>query len=400
MDYAFKAIKISENVYWVGAVDWGIRDFHGYYTSRGTTYNAFLIMADKITLIDTVKKPYTEEMFSRISSITDPSKIDYIVSNHGEMDHSGALPSVIHRIKPEKVFCSKMGIKCLEAHFHQNWDLTPVKEGEALSLGNLNLSFLATPMLHWPESIFTLLEEDKVLFSQDAFGMHLASKELFADRLDNSTLEYEAKKYFANILLPYAPRIIQLMQKTADLIEKISIIAPDHGPIWRGNNTAIIDFYARWADQKAINKGLVVYDTMWQSTECMARAMGEGLSTMGADVRILPLRATHRSDIVTELMDAGAIAIGSPTINNQMYPTVADLLCYLKGLKPKSKIGAAFGSYGWSGEAVKYINQELQAMNIELVNDGLKVQYVPNRDSLAQCYALGEQLADRLKSMV
>ncbi len=400
MENVYKAVKVSEHVYWVGAVDWGIRDFHGYYTSRGTTYNAYLIMADKITLIDAVKKPFTDEMLARISSVTNPNKVDYIVSNHGEMDHSGALPSLIHRIKPEKVFCSKMGIKCLEAHFHRNWDLTPVKEGETLSLGNLTLSFLATPMLHWPESIFTLLAEDMVLFSQDAFGMHLAAGELFADRLDDTVLEYEAKKYFANILLPYSPRITKLMRKTADLIDKIAIIAPDHGPIWRGSNTAIIDYYAEWADQKPGNKALVVFDTMWQSTEKMARAVGEGISTGDTDVRILPLRATHRSDIVTELLDAGALAVGSPTINNQLYPTVADLLCYLKGLKPQNKIGAAFGSYGWSGEAVKHINQDLQAMKVELVNEGLGVQYVPDQESLAQCYTLGEDIAVKLKSIV
>ncbi|MFH2000815.1 MAG: flavodoxin domain-containing protein [Planctomycetota bacterium] len=401
MTNTFKAVKITDHVYWVGAIDWAIRDFHGYFTKRGTTYNAFLIMADKITLIDTVKKPFLDEMMSRIASVTDPANIDYIVSNHAEMDHSGCLPSLLHRIKPEKVFASTHGVKCLKEHFHFDHELTEVKNGEKLSLGDMTLSFLATPMLHWPDSMFSLLEEEGVLFSQDAFGMHLASNVLFADEQREWVLRYEAAKYFANILLPYASRVSDLMEKTAGLISGIRIVAPDHGPIWRQNVGFIIDCYHEWSAQKPTNKAVVIYDTMWESTARMAEAIGEGLSRRGdVWVKVLPIRTSHRSDIATEVFDAGALIVGSPTLNNNLFPTVADLLYYLKGLKPLNKVGAAFGSYGWSGESIKQINAFLDEMNVERIGDGIKTRYVPDNSVLEECVALGRSVADRMMEKV
>jgi len=332
MGEAFRSVKVTDNVYWVGAVDWAVRDFHGYLTGRGSTYNAYLVMADKITLIDTVKKPFRHELISRISSVVDPGKIDYIVSNHSEMDHSGCLPEIMETVQPEKVFASAMGVKALGEHFNINRELVPVKDGETVSLGNMNLTFLETRMLHWPDSMVSYLAEDNLLFSQDGFGMHLASSERFADELPDDVIEYEAVKYFANILLLYSPLIDKLLERIQSLGIQIDIIAPDHGPIWRNDIDKILGIYARCAAQKPANKAVILYDTMWGSTELMARAIAEGLTDSGTKVKVISLRASHRSDVPQELIDAGALVVGSPTINNGIFPTVADVLTYLKGL--------------------------------------------------------------------
>lgn len=399
MKEPFEAVKVSDHVYWVGAIDWSIRNFHGYATDRGTTYNAYLILADKITLVDTVKAPFLGEMLSRVASVTDPGKIDYIVSNHSEMDHSGCLPQAIQTVRPEKVFASVMGSKALPEHFHLDHDILAVKSGESLSLGNLSLSFLETRMLHWPDSMFTYLAEDQLLFSQDAFGMHLASSERFADELESWILDYEAAKYYANILLPYSPLVTKLIERVGQMDWSIGTIAPDHGPIWRKEVLKMPELYARWAAQKPTNKALVVYDTMWQSTDLMARAIADGLVAGGAVAKLMPLGSYHRSEVATEVLEAGALLVGSPTINNSMFPTVADLLSYLKGLKPQNLVGAAFGSYGWSGEAVDQVRDVLGQMKVDLVGENLKVKYVPDGSALVQCVSLGTSVAKRLEEI-
>lgn len=396
MQKYFEAVRISEHVYWVGAIDWNIRDFHGYSTNRGSTYNAYLILADKIALIDTVKAQFKDELLSRIASVIDPSRIDYIVSNHSEMDHSGCLPQVIETVKPEKVFASAMGTKTLSEHFHMDRGIIAVKDQEKISLGNMNLSFFETRMLHWPDSMFSYLVEDGVLFSQDAFGMHFASGERFADEIDDDILKYEGAKYFANILLPFSTLIIKLLEKVEKLNIPIKIIATDHGPIWRRDINKILNYYSRWANRKPTRKAIIVYDTMWQSTAMMARAIAEGITSGGATTKLMKLGSCHRSDIPTELLDAGALLVGSPTLNNNIFPTVADILTYLKGLKPQNLIGAAFGSYGWSGEAVGQINEILNGMKVTLMGEGIKIKYVPDDDALKQCYSLGGLVAEKL----
>ncbi|MCK4624889.1 MAG: flavodoxin domain-containing protein, partial [Phycisphaerae bacterium] len=382
MQETFKAVKVTDNVWWVGAIDWAVRDFHGYSTNRGTTYNAYLILADKITLIDTVKAPFRDELLARIASVVEPGKIDYIISNHAEMDHTGCLPEVIEAVKPEKVFASAMGAKALAEHFGMDLQITMVKDGEKLSLGNLNVSFVETRMCHWPDSMVTYLHEDELLFSQDAFGMHLASYERFADEIDETVLDVEAAKYYANILLPLSTFVTKTLDKAVGLGAAFSIIAPDHGPIWRADPGRIIESYARWAGQKRTNKAIVVYDTMWGSTAMMARAIGEGLASGGSAVKLMPMGSSHRSDVATEILDAGAILVGSPTINNSLFPRLADVLTYLKGLKPKGLLGAAFGSFGWSGEAVKDITAYLNDMGVELIGESVKVKYVPDAAAL------------------
>jgi flavorubredoxin len=396
---SFKAVKITDSVYWVGAIDWTVRDFHGYLTSRGTTYNAYIVLADKVTLIDTVKAPFMNELMARVSSVVDPRDIQYVISNHSEMDHSGGLPEVIREVEPEKVFASAMGAKALARHFGLSQEIVPVGDGETLSLGNKTLTFLETRMLHWPDSMMSYLVEDKVLFSQDGLGMHLATSERFADEIPMEVLEQEGAKYFANILLPYSQLVLKLFDRVAELGIPIEVAAPDHGPIWRKDVGRIIEMYSRWAAQKPTRKAVIVYDTMWGSTDLMARAIGEGLKEGGATVRTMKLRSSHRSDVVTEVLDAGALFVGSPTLNNGMFPTVSDALTYIKGLKPAHLIGAAFGSYGWSGEAVNLIRGIMDEMKIERAGEDIRSQYVPGPEDLKKCHDLGAQVAAKLKEI-
>jgi len=396
MGEVFKAVKIEESVYWVGAIDWALSDFHGYRTDRGTTYNAYLVLGDKPVLIDTVKARFKDEMLSRIASVVEPREIAYVISNHSEMDHTGALPWVIQHLEPEKVFASGMGVKALKAHF--GIDAVPVANGEKMNIGGVEFLFAETRMLHWPDSMFTYMPKKGILFSQDAFGMHLASTERFADEIQEKVLFEEGAKYFANILLPYAPLVLKLLSRVGEMGITPKIIAPDHGPVWRKDLDRILGWYSQWADQKPTMRAVVVYDTMWQSTALMARAIGEGLQEGGAKPVLMPLSKSHRSNVITEVLFAGALIVGSPTINNGIFPRVADVLMYLKGLKPKNLVGAVFGSYGWSGEAVGYIESILEEMNVDIVGS-VKAMYVPSPDKLQECYTLGMEVAKKLKEV-
>ncbi len=392
-----KPVKIAEGIYDVGVIDWNIRDFHGYSTHQGTSYNAFLIIDDKIALIDTVKKGFVDQLIENIAEIVDPKKIDYVISNHTEMDHSGGLPRVMHKIGEDKpLYCSKMGLKNLSRHFPQKWNYHAVGTGDELSMGSRALTFLETRMVHWPDSMFTYLKEDKILFSSDGFGQHYAGHEKFDDQIGDEIM-WHAKKYFANILLLYSPLILKLLQKVTDLGLEIDMIGPDHGIIWRKDPGKIIGAYVKWATQEPEKKALVVFDTMWNSTETMADAIAAGIANEGVAVRPIHIRSTHRSDIMTEVMDAAAVIVGSPTINNQLFPTVADFLTYMKGLKPQNKIGAAFGSYGWSGESVKLIKKELEAMKFDIIDPGIRIQYVPDKDSKDACFELGRKIGKAIK---
>jgi len=396
----YRAVRISDHVYWVGAIDWGLRDFHGYTTERGTTYNAYLILADTVTLIDTVRAPFVPEMLERVASVIDPGCIDTLVSLHSEMDHSGGLPAVIARTNPARVLASPNGVKALMDHFHLESALTTVKDSEVIDLGNMGLTVLEARMLHWPDSMLAYLDADKVFFTNDAFGMHLASSRRFDDEEEMAVLEHEAKNYYANILTPYSGLVLKLLERVTSLNLPVSLVAPDHGPIWRSHIATVLHWYRTWAEQQPTTKAVVLYDTMWESTAKMARAITEGLSAGGATPRLMPIHGSHRSDIALELIDAGALLVGSPTLNNNLFPPVADVLTYLKGLRKQNLIGAAFGSYGWGGEAVGQVQDILTAMKIDLVADGLKVKYVPDGAALASCYALGQDVAARLLAKV
>lgn len=391
-----KAVKITENVYWVGAIDWTIRNFHGYATDFGSTYNAYLVLDEKITLIDTVKAPFFSEMMARIASVIDPAKIDYIVSNHSEMDHSGSLPETIAAVKPEKVFASPMGEKALTAHFGQ-LPLTVVNTGDSIKLGRGSLHFAETRMLHWPDSMVSYLDSEKIMFSQDAFGMHLAGAGRFWTEYDRHVLIEEAEKYFANILLLQSAKVLELLDALPSFNFDIQVLAPDHGPVWTGEGIGLIlDLYRRVASQEDKRKAVVIYDTMWHSTEAMANSLADGIISKGVDCEVISLGSSSRSYAMTRLIEAGILAVGSPTINNQMFPTVADFLAYMKGLRPKNLIGATFGSFGWSGEAAKLVAAELAAAKIPLPFEPLRFKYVPTAENLAECFKLGENLAAML----
>lgn len=405
MSQPLKAVPVADRVHWVGAIDWGIREFHGYATSRGTTYNAFLVTGERPILIDTVKAPFREEMMSRIASVVDPREIEVIVSNHSEMDHSGCLADVIEAVGPDEVYASKKGVEALEAHFGLGERVEAVEDGETLRVGDMTLTCAETKMLHWPDSMVTYLAEAKVLFSQDGFGQHLATSRLWIDENPRDVVAREEAKYYANILLPFSPLVNKTLAKLAELDLDIDVLAPDHGPLFRRDEDIewVLGRYAEWAEMAPTRKALVVYDTMWQSDTVMAKAVAEGLAEGGAEtVKVLSMAGSHRSDVATEILAAGALVVGSPTINNQIFPTMADVMTYLAGLKRRNLVGAAFGSYGWSGEAPGKLADWLEEMNVELVAEPLKVTYRPTDDDLAACRDLGrtvgEALAERAQS--
>lgn len=394
-----RPVELSKNVYWVGAIDWLTRDFHGYSTERGTTYNAYLIIDEKVTLIDTVKSGCGHELMHRIRNVIDPKRIDYLVVNHVEMDHSGSLPMVINEINPEKVICSKMGLKALLQHFHHpEWPFHAISPGEELKLGEKTLSFVEARMLHWPDSMFTYLKEDQILFSSDAFGEHLASSERFDDEVNQDMLMHEAAKYYANILTLYSPVVKKLIEQIAVMGLPLRMIAPDHGIVWRKNPGGIIDAYSRWCRHEGSSRALIIYDSMWHSTEMMAKSIAGGLQDKGVSYKLLNLQVNHHSDVMCDVLEAGAVILGCPTLNNGLLPRMAGFLMYMRGLRPTNKIGAAFGSYGWSGEAVKLMNTAMSEMNFELAHPGLRVQYVPEHSHLQECVELGHTVGQALLS--
>ena len=389
-----RPVEIKRDVYWVGALDWNIRDFHGYSTPNGSTYNAYLAIDEKIALFDTVKKPFKNDLIECISKIIDPRLIDYLIVNHVEMDHSGSVPDIVELVGPEKVVCSPMGKKALMDHYgREDWPYYVVETGQTLKLGKKTVSFLETRMLHWPDSMMSYIPEDRLLLSSDGFGQHWATSQRFDDEVNAPELFNHAAKYYANILLLFSPLVHKLIAKVVELGIEIDMIAPDHGLIWRKDPGAIIQAYQKWSRQESRRKALVIYDTMWQATEKMAYAIGEGLKEEGLDFKMLNLKFNHRSDIMTEVLDSMALVLGSPTINNGMMPPMADLLCYMKGLRPARKVGAAFGSYGWSGEAVKLISEAMREIDINLVGEGVRVKYSPKKEDLDRCIELGRQVA-------
>ncbi len=398
MKQNLKAVQVAPHIWHVGATDWNVRNFHGYLTGRGSTYNAFLIMDEKITLIDAVKAPFADELLARIASVVDPEKIDYVVSNHSEPDHTGALPRILEAVKPEKLFASVAGAKTLKAYY--GIDALPVKTGDTLELGAGKLSFVDTKMLHWPDSMIGYYDADKALFSQDAFGMHLAGSKVWADEYDGSILEQEARKYFANILNFQAPKVIALLDSLPGLNLDIEFVFPDHGPSWRGDWSWIADLYRDCAEQKPRKHALVAYSTMWNSTRILADAIADGIRERGIEVTVADLAVNDRSAIMTEVANSGIVAFGAPTMNNRMYPAMADVLCYVRGLRPQNKLGFAFGSFGWSGEGAKQIAAELEAMNMEQVVEPLQVKYMPTAEELDKARAAGVALADALLAKI
>ena len=367
--------EIKKGIYWVGGIDWDLRNFHGYLTQRGSTYNSFLIIDEKITLIDNVKYHLADEMIKRISQIIDPAKIDYIIQNHIEMDHTGSLPAIMEMCPNAKIIASPKGVEGILKHFHKSWDFMEVKSGDTLDLGKRKLHFVQTPMVHWPDNMVTYCPEEKMLFSNDAFGQHIASSERFDDEYPLNIMMHEAAKYYANIVLPYSRQVQKALEIVGSL--EIDTICPSHGLIIRKYIPEILEKYKEWSANQTEKKALIIYDTMWKSTEKIAHSVQEAFEAKDYRTRLINLQHTHISDIMTEILTAKYICIGSPTLNNNILPTVASFLTYLKGLAPKGRIGLAFGSYGWGGQSVGIVYKELESCGFEML-DQIKLQYVPD----------------------
>ncbi len=389
-------IQLAKGIYWVGVIDWNTRDFHGYSTPLGTTYNAYLILDEKNVLVDTVKAPFYLEMLERISEIIEPSKIDIVVSNHVEMDHSGSLPRILEAIGNPVVISSERGKRGIEKHYQRAMNFRVVKTGDTISTGKRTLVFIEAPMLHWPDSMFTYVKEDGILMPNDAFGQHIASCQRFEDEI--SGVMRHAAKYYANILWPMAPLILKKLEEVFKMNIPINMIAPSHGLIWRKDPYRIIEAYKQWSEGRTEEKILVVYDTMWGSTEALAKAILKGLIEEGFEARLLHLRSNHRSDIIEEMLDARGVILGSPTLNNGIFPTIGDFLIYMKGLKPKGKIFALFGSYGWGGGAIKEMRKSLEEGKFEIWEKELSVQYIPDREEIEKAFHFGKEFAQKLRA--
>ena len=390
-------VTLAEGINWVGVVDWNLRDFHGYSTSRGATYNAYLITDEKTALVDTVKYPFSNELLQKIQEITDPEKIDYIIINHVEMDHSSSLPMIAKIAKNATIVASQRGKDAIIEHYGADFHIETVKTGDELKLGKRTLRFIEAPMLHWPDSMFTYVVEDKILMPNDAFGQHLASSGRFDDEVDEHVLMEEAAKYYANILMLLAPLITRKIQEIVQMGIPISMIAPSHGVIWRSNPSKIINAYLDWSAGKSKNKMVIVYDTMWGSTDKMARAIAEGAISQGVEVKLLKLRASDSSEAATEILDAKAVVVGSPTLNSQMFPTLSQFLTYITGLRPKDKLWGFFGSYGWGGGAVRNMTETVKKAGFQVHEPGLEVKYVPDEEDQKKCFEFGQQIAAKIK---
>ena len=379
------AVEVKPGIYWVGGIDWNERNFHGYTTDRGSTYNAYLIMDEHPTLIDTCKPGFADELIERVSEIIDPSKIEYIIANHVEQDHSGALPA-IHALAPDaKIYCSAPhGAKGLAAHYG-DLGYVPVKTGDSLCIGRRTLQFTQTVMVHWPDNMVTYCPEDRILFSNDAFGQHFASSKRFDDEVGLPEVLAQAKKYYANIVMPYSRHVVRALDALGGL--DIDMIAPSHGVIWRSHVAEILETYARWSSLEPEEYAIVVYDSMWHTTETMAREIVEAFVERGVPARLFDLKANHISDIMTEVLSAKYIAVGSPTLNNGMMPTVAAFLCYLKGLSPKGgwtgRVGIPFGSYGWGTNGPDEVAAQLEACGFAMPLGTLSHQWVEDEEHLS-----------------
>ncbi|UCC66210.1 MAG: FprA family A-type flavoprotein [Deltaproteobacteria bacterium] len=387
-------VELKDGIYWVGAVDWNVRDFHGYSTHKGTTYNAYLVMGGKIALVDTVKAPFYEEMLERIKEIVPPDRISYLIVNHVEMDHSGSLPLVKKALPKVEVLCSPRAEEELKLHYGTEIALTVVKTGDILELGGKSLTFVEVPMVHWPDSMVSYIKEDKVLLPNDAFGHHIASAERFDDELGWEVILPEAAKYYANIVMPYGPQVLKALDALRGI--DIEVIGPSHGIIWRKYIPQIVTTYERWAKGETEERALIVYDTMWGSTEKMARAIYRGITEEGVPTKLYRLSITDKSDIVKEVLEARGLLIGSPTLNNGLFPSVAEFSTYIKGLRPKGRKAVAFGSYGWGGGAIKALMADLQTAGMEVLEE-LQVKFVPDAEALTRCEDLGRRVAQRIK---
>jgi flavorubredoxin len=390
-----KKIEIKPGIYWVGGIDWDIRNFHGYLTQRGTTYNSYLIIDKKITLVDTVKHYLFDEMMTRINDIIDSNNIDYLISNHVEMDHSGSIPKIMELYPNIKIFTSTRGEKGLQRHYKKIKNYKVVNSGDTLNIGKRTLHFVHIPMVHWPDSMVTYIPKDKLLIPNDAFGQHIASSERFDDEIEWGILKEEAAKYYANIVMPYGPQVEKALIALSGL--DIDMIAPSHGIIWRSYINEIIENYTKWARFETEKKALIIYDSMWGSTEKIAYTLRKGIEESGVAVTIRNLKTNHISDVIKDVISSKMILIGSPTLNNTMLPSIGGFLTYLKGLRPKNRIGFVFGSYGWGGQAVNEIEKIMTELSWDIPFNRINLNFIPDRKELIDVKKTGKKLGEYIK---
>lgn len=387
-------ISVKEGIYWVGAVDWNIRNFHGYVTHRGSSYNSYLVVDEKVALIDFVKAPFAEEQVAHISEVIDPKNVNYIVANHAEPDHSGSIRRVIEACPNAEVIATERCINTLLKYYGGDLKITPIEKKPTLVLGKRSLSFVPVPMAHWPDSMVSYMPEEKLLFSNDAFGQHLASSGRFDDEVDEGELMQETLTYYANILMPLWRSVSRALKSLEGV--QIEMIAPSHGIIWRKDPGKMLGLYQKWVAGETKKKAVVVYDTMWGSTQVLARAIADGIASKGVDVKLHSLQSSPNSDVIADLLEAKAVVVGSPTLNNNIFPTVADFLAYMRGLKPMNKIGGAFGSYGWAGGAKKIVEAEMQAAGIQLVESDIDFVFKPSGDEARRAFEWGTALGEKI----
>jgi len=391
-----KVVEIEKGVYWVGVVDWVERDFHNFETHRGLTYNSYLILDEHVTVIDGVRHGFVREQIEKIKRFVDPSDIEYVVVNHIEPDHSSGLPDLMKIAKDATVVCTRKAKEGLEKYYNADWNFKVVRTGDEMSIGENTLKFIETPMLHWPDSMMTYLKEKRILFSMDAFGQHIASAERFDEELGVEEAIRWARIYYANILMPFS----NLVNKVFNVLKKHEvmpkIIAPSHGVIWK-NPEKILEAYKRWASFEAENKAVIVYDTMYHSTERLARAISEGIASKGVKVRMFHVRKDPWAEIVAEILDAKAVCIGAPTMHGGVFPPMAGFLAYLKGLRPKNKIGLAFCSFGWGSGAYEDITEVFNRLGFKVL-EGLQVRFKPSDEELKRAFELGVEVASTILS--
>jgi anaerobic nitric oxide reductase flavorubredoxin len=390
--------EVKNGIYWTGAIDWNMRDFHGYDTPKGTSYNAYLIPDEKIALVDTVKGGFSDEMFRGIGELVDPAKIDYVIVNHLEKDHSGSLEEVMGRAPNAKIYCSPRAKAGLADKYGDRWPINVVKTGDTLKLGKKTLRFTEVPMVHWPDSMVTYVEEDRVLLSNDAFGQHIATSQRFEDQVRANVI-YDARAYYANILMPLSSIIAETLKKLPALNIAPEIIAPSHGLIWRKDPGRIVSAYMDWSQFKARSEVVIAYSTMWGLTDMMAKLIAYGVMDEGVDVRLYDLHESSLAAVMTDILEARAVVVGSSTQNNIMLHRTAEFMAYLKGLRPKNKIGAAFGAYGWAGGAVKEIDDGFRALGLETV-EPLAFRHIMTtlgEQDKMQCIEFGRNIARKVR---
>lgn len=390
-------LKVKNNVTWIGKIDWELRKFHGdeYSTHKGTTYNSYLIKEQKTALIETVWKPFSKEFVDNLEKEIDLDQIDFIIANHAEMDHSGALPLLMEKIPDKPIYCTANGIKSIKGHYHKDWDFHPVKTGDKIDLGGKKLIFIEAPMLHWPDTMMCYLTKDNILFSNDAFGQHYASEYMFNDLVDQNELFHECIKYYANILTPFSKMVIKKINEVLEFKLPVDVICTSHGVIWRDNPTQIIEKYLEWANAYQENQITILYDTMWNGTRIMAESIAKGIKNKDSQVNIKLFNTSKsdKNDIITEIFKSKIILVGSPTINRGILTSTAGIMEEIKGLRFVDKKAAAFGCYGWSGESVQLITENLKEAGFEIINDGLKSSWNPDEAAIKECVVFGEDIA-------